>query len=180
MGFLTRNEHLVLGTVLDLKTGKNVTQWETAKLNRLNESDLKRLEKIVAFEVGSPKAPYLYLIVDPECPYCKRLEREAEDLVKEEKVRFKVIFYPLPIHPQAKPEAEALSCIRDPQKAWGDLLSGSFPKKSCPEGKERVRVSLETLISLGVRGTPTIVTPSGLVFSGYRDKRAIIGLAQEN
>jgi thiol:disulfide interchange protein DsbC len=61
--------------------------------------DVKAIKNGVLFSSkGNEKK--LYVVTDPECPFCKRLEKEKGDKLKKLKVHF--ILYPLNIHPKAK------------------------------------------------------------------------------
>jgi protein-disulfide isomerase len=57
---------------------------------------------------------------DYECPFCKRAETVVDKVVKAYGDKVRVVFghYPLPMHPNARPAAEAASCANAQGKFW--------------------------------------------------------------
>ena len=159
--------YLIVGRVIDLEEKKNVTSREEAKAARLTEDQVRELEKYVAFSEGRGKYT-LYLITDPDCPYCKRLEKDLKELIKEGLVTIKVVFFPLKqLHPNAEKRAVSIICDR---KGLDEVLSDYSSDNQCEEGKKKVQNSVFHLIKLGVRGTPVIIFEDGRVFQGWLPK----------
>jgi protein-disulfide isomerase len=62
---------------------------------------------------GNKKAPIIIVeFSDAECPYCKMFHKTVKSLVDESNGTIAWVYkhYPLPIHPKAKKEAEAMEC----------------------------------------------------------------------
>jgi protein-disulfide isomerase len=60
---------------------------------------------------------------DFECPYCKMWHDQSYDALRKDyvdagRVRMAYVNYPLSIHPQAKPAAEAAMCASAQHKFW--------------------------------------------------------------
>lgn len=64
--------------------------------------DVKAIEGGVALSYGNPQGENVYLVTDPECPYCQNLEKSiSKDTLKKYKIN--VIPMPLSFHPNAIP-----------------------------------------------------------------------------
>jgi len=70
---------------------------------------------------GGAKAPVtIVMFSDYECPFCKRGEDVIDQVMKTygDKVRLVFRDYPLPMHAQARPAAEAAACAHEQGKYW--------------------------------------------------------------
>ncbi|MGC9108883.1 MAG: DsbC family protein [Caldimicrobium sp.] len=161
----SQGKYVITGNIIELSSMKNLTGERLASLNKkvLPKETLAELEKYVAFTVGtSPN--YVYLITDPDCPYCKKAEAILEELIKSGKLTVKVILFPLePLHPQAKAKAISIFCDK---KGFEGLKAGYLSNNQCAEGKSLVEESINFMQKIGVRGTPTFVFPDGEMKSG--------------
>lgn len=108
----------------------------------------------------------LALFSDPDCPFCRQLERELEKL---DNVTIYTFLYPLAsLHPNAASKASNIWCAGEGvrNKLWADqMLLGKTPPeaKACSNPVER-NVALGD--ALNVRGTPTMFTSDGRRISG--------------
>jgi protein-disulfide isomerase len=72
-------------------------------------------------EKGGKQAPITIIeFSDYQCPFCKRAEDVVNQVMKTYGDKVKVVFrdYPLPMHPQARPAAEAANCANAQGKFW--------------------------------------------------------------
>jgi len=70
---------------------------------------------------GGAKAPVTIIeFSDYQCPFCKRAEGSVDEVMKTygDKVRLVFRDLPLPMHPQARPAAEAANCANAQGKFW--------------------------------------------------------------
>ncbi len=71
---------------------------------------------------GNAKAPVTIVeFSDYECPFCKRAEPTIVEVLKvygPDKVRFAYRNFPLPMHTNARPAAEAAGCANEQGKFW--------------------------------------------------------------
>lgn len=70
---------------------------------------------------GGAKAPVTIIVFsDYQCPFCKRAEATVDKVMKTygDKVRLVFRDYPLPMHPDARPAAEAAACANAQGKYW--------------------------------------------------------------
>ncbi len=148
-------------------------------LSRLKVVSLDKLPQKGRVIFGNPNAPItVYVITDPQCPFCARLHKEIEKvLAKRKDVKFEMIFFPLPFHSQAKPVATAILCEKNNEARKRKLVQAfksqsniekfkELADKSCSEAKEILSENLEFAKSIGVRGTPTLIFPHGVAISG--------------
>ncbi|RUM87686.1 MAG: hypothetical protein DSZ24_05605 [Thermodesulfatator sp.] len=163
---------LILGRIIDISSRRDLTGALIEKLNRikLSPEKMKELRKYVAFSAG--QGPEMFLIVDPECPFCKRAENMLLPLVKENKVRVNVVLFPLErIHPHSRQKAVGLICEK---KGFEDLVAGYSGNATCPEGEKKINETEKFVSSLGIRGTPTYVFPSGETHSGVLPAKEVL------
>lgn len=119
----------------------------------------------VSFSYGTGKKE-IYLITDPECPYCARFAKAAEGKLAEYTVH--VIFMPLSFHKKAPAMVEWIMMGKDAaeQKSRYDalLLKGSkdYAKNAkqpfvySAEVKEKMAKAELATMELKVRGTPAL------------------------
>ncbi len=163
----SKGHYALLGRLLDLRLGKDLSREKIMTLSRLKPAQLKKLEELVAFSVGQG-TKIVYLITDPDCPFCKRLEKTLDEFLKEGKLTVKVVLFPLErLHPKAKAKSVALICDH---KGWQELLDGYTSANQCEEGKRKIEATREFLSSLGIRGTPALVLTDGRIIQGALPK----------
>ncbi len=130
--------------------------------------DIDIIKKGVSFSYGEGKKD-LYLVTDPECPYCVKFEKASKGKLDEYRVH--VILYPLPYHKKAPIMVEWIMQGRD-DKAKRERLEqvmgkGSVEYKSlivkpkekfilAESTKRAVESAKEAMNELEVRGTPAI------------------------
>ncbi len=162
-----KGNYALLGQLINLKTGQNLTREKIMELSKLKPEQLKKLEKLVAFTAGKGKKT-VYLVTDPDCPFCKRLEGTLDEFIKEGKLTVKVILFPLErLHPKAKEKCVAIICD---QKGWEELKVGYTSTNQCEEGKKKIAEAQKYLASLGIRGTPALILPDGRLIRGALPK----------
>lgn len=126
--------------------------------------DTELIKKGVAFTVGNGKEN-IYLVTDPECPYCRKLESNLDPKISE-KYTINVIPMPLSFHRDAKPMLYwILSAKTNKEKAerLHKTMTGdeSFRKYSpSPAVKAEIDAifakSNKAAIELGAKGTPSV------------------------
>lgn len=128
-------------------------------------ADKSVVEKGIALTMGTGEKQ-LYLITDPECPYCQKLDNNIKpEALKEYTIN--VIPYPLPFHKNAKPmmywvldgadnneKVERLRMVMNNDKTFESF-------KPSPERKAELDIILDNAMKavkdLKVSGTPTIL-----------------------
>lgn len=149
--------YLFLGSVVDTRTHKNITNERLAKLNAVNPDSFP-LDHAIKFVKGDGSRK-LIVFSDPECPYCKRLEQE---LAKVNNVTIYDFPYPIEsLHPGTTAVSKAIWCSRDRNAAWQNaLLKNVYPNN---DGKcdNPVDANIALGDKLHVTGTPTLFFSNG-------------------
>lgn len=87
-------------------------------------------------------------------------------------IAFYIKLYPLPMHKDAYGKAKTVVCEKSLV-----LLEDAFAKKPLPPAKCETSIvddNLKLAEKLGIRGTPAIIMPNGIVIPGYKDAPSLI------
>lgn len=152
-----KGEYLVQGALIDTKTRTDLTQARIDDLLKIDFAGLP-LKDAVLLRQGSGGRK-LVVFADPNCGYCKRLER---DLLALKDVSIYTFLYPI-LGADSNDKSKAIWCAKDPGKAWRAwMVDGQEPPKA-PSGCDTA--ALERNVELGRRhkisGTPAIVYEDG-------------------
>ncbi len=152
-------QFLINGSIIDLASKRNLTEERARKLFAL---DFNRLPFELAVKIvkgtGERK---LAVFTDPNCGFCKRLER---DLQQVDNITIYQFMYPL--FQGSEEKVRGVWCSKDKVKAWNDLMLKDVVP---PEGK--CSTPTEKVIALGkklkVNGTPALIFSDGTINPGY-------------
>ncbi|GAB6183483.1 thioredoxin fold domain-containing protein [Thermodesulfovibrio hydrogeniphilus] len=139
-----------------------------ATLARLQQSIFQNfsaeIEKVVAFSYKPEGAnKYVYLITDPDCPFCERSKQAVKEWADSRKVEVKVIFFPLEqLHPQAKDKSIKAVCSGMDYQGY---LNSDWKGQLCDEGKKKIEASIALMSQIQINGTPSFIS--------YNGKRAV-------
>ena len=153
--------YFFLGNIVDAKSMSNITQQRLQKLTAIKFDSLP-LDLAIKTVKGNGKRK-VAVFSDPDCPYCKRLEK---DLVKVTDVTIYTFLYPIAsLHPDAARKSKLIWCARNRQKAWDDyMLRGELA------GEKTCDTPIEEIQAVGqkhkMNGTPTLVFADGRVVPG--------------
>ena len=153
--------YFFLGNIVDAKSMSNITQQRLQKLSAIKFDSLP-LDYAIKTVKGNGKRK-VAVFSDPDCPYCKRLEK---DLAKVTDVTIYTFLYPIPsLHPDATRKSKLIWCAPNRQKAWDDyMLRGELaPEKSCDTPIEEIQTVGQ---KHKMNGTPTLVFADGRVVPG--------------
>ncbi|QCI92409.1 DsbC family protein [Novosphingobium sp. EMRT-2] len=159
------SEHILFATVYD-KNGINITalaqEASTAKR-------LKLIDPAKALVIGPAGAPTVIEFTDPDCPYCRALDKFWAAKAAEGKPVRRLVYFVSGIHPQAAAKAEHILCSADKEAAFRAIYAGAAPKalEKCADGAARVTQDAEIVRKLGITGTPTLIADGKLV-SGFQ------------
>jgi thiol:disulfide interchange protein DsbC len=151
--------YFMFGNVMDMQTQRNLTQERRSEINKVDVSTLKLGDAIKTVKGDGKRV--LYVFSDPECGYCKRLEPTLQQL---NNVTIYTFLFPI-LGEKSNKSAKSVWCAADRNKAWGDymLRSGPLLQAECETPIQR-NVALGT--SLGITGTPTLISGSGRMQPG--------------
>lgn len=169
MGFVMMN-----GELLDLKNQKNLSKdREALNVNRFYAELPKEKSIPVKFGKGTRGVA---IFTDPDCPYCKALDKEIHTNLSKQDMTINYYMNPLKIqgHEMAPMEAKKIWCSPDKSKSWVDwMLNGKLPSNdaSCANPVEETK-ALAT--SVGFNVTPVIVFDNGYVVKGGIDAKQFL------
>jgi thiol:disulfide interchange protein DsbC len=160
--FVTKDKkYTILGNVIDNQTSRPIVPNYPAKPFKGNKQVVK---DGVLFSFGKGTKD-VYVVTDPECPFCKEFEKKAKNSDFAKKYRIHVIFLPLPFHKHSMAMIEYI--LSAPTKAeevkrFHETLQGSDAWKNfkpTQAQKEKVKQELakaaKAVQELGARGTPS-------------------------
>ena len=173
VSYLTADgKYFLDGNVYDMRTRENLTEElrnkaRLAMINAVPESQML---------IFSPKNPQYTITVftDVDCQYCRKLHSQMAELNKLG-VRVRYMFYPRSgPNTESWRKAEAVWCSADRNEALTRAKAGGplDLTKSC--GPTPVAREYALGQSIGVRGTPAIVTDSGDYINGYMAPRDLV------
>ena len=107
----------------------------------------------------------IYIVTDPECPFCRMLEKQKKDILAKN-YRVHVILMPLSFHKNAKAMSYYIlagKTDKERAKRMSEVLEGSNAWKNFHPTKEQIKKFDEELekskkaaMELGARGTPSV------------------------
>jgi len=166
--------HLISGHIIETATRKDLTQARIEDLNRVDWSTLPLRNAVISGDRnGTPVAVF----TDPDCPFCRDLEKE---LLKVKGIKFYTFLYPLgSIHKHARAKSEAIWCAKNQHKALQDVM---LHDKQASDLKSSVCNSpivdnIKLGESLGIKGTPTLIAKDGRKHSGGFSAEQLMGWA---
>ena len=163
--YAPESEHLRFASIFD-KNGVNLTALaqEAGTAKRLKAIDTR-----LAFAIGPEGAPMVIEFTDPDCPYCRALDRYWAAKAAEGKPVRRLVFFVSGIHPEAAAKAEHLLCSTDKEAAFKAVYVGAAPAvlRTCPEGRAKVEAHARIVGSAGITGTPTLIA-GGKLISGFQ------------
>lgn len=153
------------GGMIDLKTKVNLSK---AKIEKLTTIEFDKLPLQDAIKVvkgnGSRK---MAVFADPNCSFCKRLEKELEGITN---VTIYTFLFPI-LGPDSIEKSRDVWCAKDRSKTWEDWMLRSIKPasmatagSSCDTGA--INRSVEFGRTYGVSGTPAIFFEDGTRNSG--------------
>ena len=152
-----RGDTLIEGQMIDTKSRTNLTEARLSKLTAIDFASLPLKDSIV-WKQGSG-ARKMVVFADPNCGYCKRFEKELQQ-VKD--VTVYTFLYPI-LGGDSPEKSKNIWCSKDNTGAWRDwMLNGAAPVRSM--GKCDA-AAIDRNIALAkkhrVNGTPAIVFEDG-------------------
>jgi len=178
VSYLTADGKFFLdGNVYDMATRENLTEairtkQRLALINAVPESQML---------IFSPKNPIYTITVftDVDCGYCRKLHSEMAELNRLG-VRVRYMFYPRTgPNTDSWRKAEAVWCAADRNEALTRAKAGAAVDTSKSCGPNPVAREYALGQSIGVRGTPAIVTESGEYINGYLPPRDLVEQLKE-
>jgi len=151
---------IVVGQVLDGRTGLNLTEERLRKLNAVEWATLPFADALTTKRGNGRRK--IAVFSDPNCPYCKRFEK---DLARLGDITVHIFLFPV-IRPESVPLTKSVWCSRDRAKAWNDLMLRDIEPTAAPDCDTPVEKLIALGRSLGASSTPTWFVETGERYSG--------------
>jgi thiol:disulfide interchange protein DsbC len=149
--------YIVQGELIDTKSRDNLTRQRIDKLTAIKFDELPLKDAMVIKQGNGSRR--LAVFADPNCGYCKRLERE---LVALKDVTIYNFVYPV-LGPDSNEKSRAIWCSKDAMKTWRDwMLDGVAPPRvmgNCDTAA--IQRNLAYGQKYRINGTPALVFENG-------------------
>lgn len=149
-------EYLFDGHVIETKTQRNLTEERLEDINRVDFAALP-FKDAVTYKAGTGKRR-MVVFADPNCGYCKQLEKEIQQLKD-----VTVYTFVIPILGEdSKAKADNILCLSNRTQAWLDwMLRGTQPSRVMGMCASPAQRNLALAQKLRVQGTPAMVFEDG-------------------
>lgn len=162
------------GQIIDARNGHNLTRQRLQQLSSIRWQSLPF--KLAIKTVHGTGHPAIAVFSDPNCPYCRRLEKT---LTKIQNLTVYTFLYPV-LEPSSPALAKAVWCSADPASAWRELMLN----RRQPTAKATCRAPVRELLALGkalsVTTTPTWFLQNGERRVGPISRMALAALLRES
>jgi len=151
------------GNLVDLRSGseRNLTRERSAQL--ASQSLRKASDNAIKRVRGNGKR-VLYTFEDPNCGFCRELQKEV---MKLNDVTVYTFLWPI-LSPDSVEKSRSVWCSKDRAKAWDDLMSRGIAPQAGAKCDAPFEKNHELAQRFGIRGTPAIFLADGRqVGAGY-------------
>jgi len=146
---------LINGQLIDTRGKRNLTEERMDKLLAIDFSALP-LKDAFTIVRGNGKRK-LAVFEDPNCGYCKRFER---DLQQVDNVTVHMFLYPI-LGPDSVEKSKNIWCTKDKGKAWLDVMLREQPPATASCDASGLNRNLEFGKKHKISGTPTLIFADG-------------------
>ncbi len=158
----TRAAYVLVGSIYDTETKRNLTEARQRELNRVAFSSLP-LELAIKKVKGTGERK-LAVFSDADCPFCSRLENDLKAI---DNVTIYTFLYPIDqLHPDAARKSRKIWCAPDKQKAWDEFFASGKLPDNAGDCDNPVTTTAELGAKLRVTATPTLVFADGSLVPG--------------
>ncbi|MGH8634328.1 MAG: DsbC family protein [Burkholderiales bacterium] len=151
------------GNLVDVRAGaeRNLTRERSAQLAALT---LRKSSDNAIKRVRGNGKRVLYTFEDPNCGYCRELQKEVMKLTD---VTVYTFLWPI-LSPDSVEKSKAVWCSKDRAKAWDDIMSRGIVPQNSAKCDAPLEKNHELAQRFGIRGTPAIFLADGRqVGAGY-------------
>lgn len=161
-------KYLIQGSIVDLKTGTNLTDLKEDELNKIKFTDLPMKDALRTVRGDGTRV--IAVFADPNCGYCKTLEK---NLLTMDNITIFTYLIPI-LSADSTAKSKAIWCSAEPSKTWISWMVQQVPppavKADCTNPLDR---NLALAKKLGVTGTPAIFFSDGTRIPGAVSKETI-------
>lgn len=156
-------DYMIIGDLIDINNKKSLTDERAAELSKIDFNDLPF--EMAIKEVRGNGELKVAVFSDPDCPFCKRLERE---FAQTDNLTIYTFLMPIDsLHPQAAAKSVQLWCQSDRTAAWLQWMREGKAPPMVAECDNPVKDTVALGEQFGFNGTPTLIYPNGRTQAGY-------------
>lgn len=149
-------DHIIDGQLIDARNQRNLTEARMDEINQVDFSTLP-LRDAVRWKSGNGKRR-MVVFSDPNCGYCKRLERDIQKLKDVTVYTFMIGI----LGDDSRTKSDHIWCSKDRTRAWLDwMLDGVAPQKALGQCSSPLQRNMALAQKLRVNGTPAIMFEDG-------------------
>ncbi len=146
---------LIQGHLIDTKLSRNLTEERVVKLNVV-AFDALPLKDAITIVRGNGKRK-MAVFQDPNCGFCKRLERNIQNVTD---VTIYMFLYPI-LGADSTEKSKNVWCAKDKAKAWYDLMLWDQPVPSASCDASALGRNIEFGKKHRITGTPALIFADG-------------------
>ena len=155
--------YLMSGNLFDLRTAqeRNLTR---ERRDQIASSALVSAQGNAIKRVRGNGKRIVYTFEDPNCGYCKDLQKELNKMTN-----VTVYTFLLPIlSPDSVEKSKIVWCAKDRTRTWDDMMTkGSLPANAPKNCATPLEENAALAKRFGVRGTPAVYLSNGQQVGGY-------------
>ena len=149
-------DHLIDGQLIDVRSQRNLTEARMDEINQVDFATLP-LRDAVVWKSGNGKRR-MVVFSDPNCGYCKRLERDIQKLKDVTVYTFMIGI----LGDDSKTKADQIWCAKDRTQTWLNwMLEGEAPPRALGQCGSPLQRNMALSQKLRVNGTPAIIFEDG-------------------
>ena len=168
--------YLIQGNLIDVKQRRNLTEERIEKLTAI-KFDALPLKDAFTIVRGNGQRK-LAVFEDPNCGYCKRFERDLQNV---DNVTIYMFLYPI-LGPDSTDKSKAIWCSKDKGQAWQDWMvrdQAAAPAAAMCDTSALAR-NVEIGRTYKITGTPTLIFTNGSRVPGAIDSKQVEKLLSES
>ena len=162
-------KYAINGELIDIDKKESITRSRALSLRPADQSNiisnkvLSEIETLSVIEKKGTALRKLYIVTNPDCPYCKKLEMELKGLTD-------VTIYRLVLANENNMEkVKNILCAENKTSAWMHVIENNqIEQSTCDNYLDTVQKSLAVAKSLKIKGTPTLFNSRGQKLTGFK------------
>lgn len=162
--------YAVIGNLIDLKTGRNVTRLNQDIETRQLISEYPVKDMIIYPAIGQERT-HLTIFTDTSCPYCLRMHREVPKL-RTEGVTVRFVPYPRQgLEGKGYEDLSSIWCAEHPREAMEEYVESQVVmaiNDQC-DRPNALAAGYELGNAVGLKGTPLLIMRNGERIRGYKN-----------
>lgn len=149
-------DYLIDGQLIDVRNQRNLTEERMDEINQVDFASLPLRDALV-WKSGNGKRR-MVVFADPNCGYCKRLERDLQKLKDVTVYTFMIGI----LGDDSKVKADQIWCAKDRTQTWLSwMIDGEAPPRALGQCGSPLQRNMALSQKLRVNGTPAIIFEDG-------------------